>query len=713
MTISRRSFLAYSATGVLTLYAVNPLTGTPTAIAAIAGGTLDVDSLAKFTSDVIIPGVMPRHSVVKQRGGKNTDYYEIAVRQFSQQVLPTGHPSTTVWGYGPVAGLADGSAGFGAPSLTIETTQGVPTRIKWINQLVDDRGDFLPHLLPVDPTLHWCNPEREPDAEGRARTDTRPAFQGRSYVTPPDYTDPATQYTTYVGPVPLVTHLHGAVAVGDESDGYPEAWYLPAARNLPDGIARHGAWYEFFADKSVTVRGAAWGAGSQVAQYPNENRASTLWYHDHALGMTRLNVYAGPAGFYLGRDGEGGDGLIIDSRSGDKAKLPGPAPRSSDRNARQIRYHEVPLAIQDRSFNEDGSLFYPDTRAFFDEFEGPWYPETDVSPVWNPEFFGNTIIVNGQVWPRHRVVNRRYRYRLLNGCQSRTLVLDFRAIPGVQVHQIGNDGGLLPAVVDIMAAGGLVQLSNAERADVIVDFANVPAGAYVLGNVGPDAPFSGDLSEPADPATTGQVIQFVVETAPGADPSTPAKFLVLPPIPPLPAPVRTRRLALMEHMSTVTDGPVAAALGVTMGDPTTGVVPHAKMWMDQVTENPSPGETELWEIYNFTADAHPVHVHEVAFELTSRQDIRIGSGEPPEGEHEGMTDPAILEPGSVPLMPQPGERGRKDTVVAYPDQVTRLTIRFTTPGQYVWHCHIVEHEDNEMMRPYRIGPVQPGQPDLG
>jgi len=236
------------------------------------------------------------------------------------------------------------------------------------------------------------------------------------------------------------------------------------------------------------MHGTPWGPGYSVSHYPNHNRASTMWYHDHTLGMTRLNVYAGPAGFFLVRGGPDGDSAVLDSRTGAPAVLPGPSAREGDR--RPKAYGEIPLAIQDRSFNADGSLFYPDTRAFFDGFEGPFVPESGVAPVWNPEFFGNTLMVNGRVWPFHPVDQRRYRLRLLNGCNSRFLILDFSSIPGVLVHQIGNDGGLLTATHDVMEAdAGRLLLAPAERADVIVDFAHVPPGNHVLRNLGPDEPY--------------------------------------------------------------------------------------------------------------------------------------------------------------------------------------------------------------------------------
>jgi FtsP/CotA-like multicopper oxidase with cupredoxin domain len=425
--------------------------------------------------------------------------------------------------------------------------------------------------------------------------------------------------------------------------------------------------------------------------------------------MTRLNVYAGPAGFFLVRGGPEGDKAVLDRRTNTTAVLPGPAPNERDMFPPNKTYFEIPIAVQDRSFNaEDGSLFYPDTRAFFDGITGPYIPTTDVSPIWNPEFFGNMIMVNGNTWPFQTVQRRRYRLRFLNGCQSRFLILDFSDITGVEVWQIGNEGGFLRAPVNLTADNGnRLLMGLAERADLIVDFTNVPVGSYVLGNVGPDEPFGGGVPgvdfPVADPATTGQVMQFRVVPAVAADPTTPPQFLVLPPIAALPPETVTRPLALLEEMSAFfDDAPAEALLGTVAGDP--NIAPGIwtkQLWMDPVTENPVVGATEVWEFYNATADAHPMHIHEVAFQVVNRQAIVIDE-----------TNSTVQVDATSPTTPpEAWENGWKDTVVAYPGQVTRLRLRFTNPGQFVWHCHIVEHEDNEMMRPYRIGPEQDGQPE--
>jgi len=693
---TRRQFFKLGLAGT-TLMLFDYSTGVKrVAYAQIPGGTLNPHSVSKYVTPLLIPPAMPRAGTLTLPGGKPADYYEISMKQISEQILPAGLPATTVWGYGAVKSASKGGLLLHhAPSLTIEAQVNRPVRVKWINDLKDASGNYLPHLLPVDPTLHWANPPG-----GTVGRDMRPTFDS----TPGRYT----------GPVPIVTHVHGAVGVGDESDGYAEAWYLPNANNIPAGYAKEGTWYNFFAGKAASKFGVTWGPGFATFQYPNKNRASTIWYHDHALGMTRLNVYAGPAGFYIIRGGPAGDNAVLDSRfkKATPAVLPGPAPIEGDKFPPNKTYYEIPIAIQDRAFNTDGSLFYPNSREFFDgatATDPGFIPDTDLSPIWNPEFFGNMIMVNGNTWPFQRVEQRRYRFRFLNGCQSRFLILDFNDIPGVEVWQIGNEGGFLAAPVNITADhGNRLLMGLAERADMIVDFTNVPVGNYVLGNVGPDEPFgggepSGPGGEPpgdfdaADPDSTGQVLQFRVVPAVAPDPTTPPQFLVLPAIAPLPAPVRTRRLALLEQASEFWDGPAEAMLGTVDADG----APMHHMWSDPVTENPNVGDTEIWEIYNFTADAHPMHVHEVTFEVVNRQALITNE--------DGETEPPARLVGD-PRPPEAWESGFKDTVIAYPGEVTRVRAKFATPGQFVWHCHIVEHEDNEMMRPYRIGPVQPGQP---
>jgi bilirubin oxidase len=589
--------------------------------------------------------------------GGGADYYEIAVRQFQQQILPTGMPKTTVWSYGSV----NHPATFNYPAFTIEADFRIPVRVKWINDLKDRSGNFLPHLLPVDPTLHWANPPG-----GTGGRDSRPTFTS----TPGPYT----------GPVPIVTHLHGGHSA-QESDGFTEAWFLPEANGIPVDFATAGTWYEFFKTEFQTKFGVEWEPGTATFQYQNDQRAATLWYHDHTLGMTRLNVYAGPAGFYLLRGGPGDLPPTV---------LPGPAPGvGADPFG---KFYEIPLAFQDRSFNADGSLFYPDTRAFFDGFAGPYIPGSDVPPIWNPEFFGNTMVVNGRTWPSLEVEPRRYRFRCLDGCNSRFLILKIVSDPlatrpasaELPFWQIGADGGFLPAP----AQRSQILMAPAERADVIVDFTGLPVGTVLyLINEGPDEPFGGGVPgtdfPAADPATTGQVMKFEVVPLASRDTSQDLARLTLPAFQPLGPASNTRQVSLNEEASTVPgfDGPIAVLLGTldTSGNP----VPMG--WDDPITENPALNSIEIWEMYNFTGDAHPIHIHEVQFQLVDRQPTGGGPARPPES----------------------WETGFKDTIIAYPGEITRIKALFDLPGLYVWHCHIVEHEDNEMMRPYFIGPTPP------
>ncbi len=647
MSISRRDFLKVGMAAGASLLLPGHIRFSRAMAQAMP--TLSPGAVPKYVTPLVVPPAMPVTSTIFE-AGQQVRYYEIAVRQFTQQVLPAGFPTTTVWSYGSV----NHSGTFNYPAFTVEAAAEAPVRVKWINELVDGDGRFLPHLLPVDPTLHWANPPGGPT--GR---DSRPTFT----TTPGPYT----------GPVPIVTHLHGGHS-SEESDGFAEAWYLPRARNIPGGSARVGTWYQPFRTKFQSQHGQAWTPGNAVFQYDNDQPAATLWYHDHTLGMTRLNVYAGPAGFYLVRGGP------FDT---DPGVLPGPAPALGDQPG--TRYYEIPLAIQDRSFRADGSLFYPDSRAFFDGFDGPYLPGSDVSPIWNPEFFGDTMLVNGNTWPVLEVEPRRYRFRILNGCNGRFVILrlvtgDPAARPGtsaVPFHQIGAEGGFLPQPVELAT----LLIAPAERADVIVDFTGLPEGTDVyMINEGPDEPFGGGVPGVdfpfADPATSGQVMKFTIGALTATDTSVVPANLPTPPS--LGPPTFTRRVSLNEEMSTFPgfDGPIAALLG-TLNPDGTG---RALGWDAPITENPALGATEVWEMHNFTEDAHPIHIHEVLFEMVDR--------EPFDGD---------------PYGPEPWEAGLKDTVIAYPQEITRVKAHFDRAGMFVWHCHLVEHEDNEMMRPYRIG----------
>jgi spore coat protein A len=664
---TRRDFLKAGTVGGSGLYLASKFGFIERAFTqAVAGGSLDPYGVPRFVTPLHDLATMPRISAAGA-----VDYYEIAAQQVRQQILPTGLPDTTVWAYGSL----NQPGTFHSPAPTIEARQGRVTRVKWVNRLVTASGNYRRHLLPIDQTLHWANPPGPRDGMG---------------MNPQPYR----------GPVPLVMHLHGGHTF-DDSDGYPEAWFLPAAIDIPAGYATEGTWYNFFKRKAAARLGTPWARGTATFDYSNDQPAATMWVHDHTLGLTRANVYAGLSGFYLLR---GGDDAI----------------------ARQLPDHEIPLLIQDRSFNADGSLFFPGDRAFFEgvskaDLQIPFIPQnacdgtpSDVSAIWNPEFFGNTMMVNGNTWPFLEVEQRRYRFRFLNGCNARTLLLklDRDHLP---LWQIGSDGGYLPNPAPLTQ----LLLAPAERADVIVDFARVPIGTTItLLNIGPDSPFGGGVSgvdyPPADPQTTGGVMQFRVRPSRTADLSTPPQRLsglvaAAPSQPPRGA--KLRRLSLNELDSQAVkvaanpDGTFQIPIREACGDaaavpfgPTVGLLGTVNAdgtgnplaWMDPVSENVALG-TEIWEIRNFTADAHPIHIHQTQFRILDRAPFD------PE-------NPA-LPPGPT-RPPEAWETGLKDTVVAYPGEITRLVASFDLKGQYVWHCHILDHEDHDMMRPMVIGKPQ-------
>jgi FtsP/CotA-like multicopper oxidase with cupredoxin domain len=750
----------------------------------VPGGTLDPTTIPKYVTPLVIPPQMPKSTASPAPAAD----YDIAVRQFQQQILPGGiwgasfpspagggatvgpFPATTVWSYGRAEDPAPDSSGIGGaagvapaqnssfnyPAFTVENTSKAATTVRWINGLVDGSGNYLPQLFPVDQTVHWANPPNSNCAMGDPnRTDCE-----------------STVPTPYTGPVPIVTHVHGA-HVQPHSDGYPEAWWLPAANNIPAGYAVQGSNYGQ-ADNTNTVPGSAY------FSYENTQPAATIWYHDHALGMTRLNVYAGPAGFWLIRGGS------HDTAAG---VLPGPAPTlaGGDPNFNatvRAAIREVPIAIQDRSFNTDGSLFYPQDRTFFDGFTGPFIGGTgtpagpsDIHGIWNPEAFFNTMVVNGTTWPKFDVAPARYRLRLLNGCNSRTLNLslfvvssDPDGIPGnaddvlgaeVPIYQLGGDQGFLPKVVKIVtgfvttlpgdgtipAAAAAADprqallLMPAERGDVIVDFSGLADGTRLrMINTAPDAPFGGFPAAPflpgdvADALTSGQVMDFVLNSAltqPGDATCLLPENIVLPALPAIGATTNTRQLSLNELSSSqvcveidAVDGhivgtlfstfagdpnflnncaaaaptipgnlpepmgPQMALLGVVTTDGVGNVIALPKRWGDAVTEAPLLNSTEVWEIFNTTADAHPVHLHQVGFQVIEREDLDPGALALGNLVPTGVTYPSL-----------PNEKGYKDTVISYPGQIVRIKANFDIAGLYVWHCHIIEHEDHEMMRP--------------
>jgi spore coat protein A len=433
--------------------------------------------------------------------------------------------------------------------------------------------------------------------------------------------------------VRTVVHLHGSKTMPD-SDGYPEAWFT-------NGFKQTGPFFE-----------------TQVYHYPNDQQATTLWYHDHALGVTRLNVFAGLAGFYLIRD-DHEDSLGLPSGQ-----------------------YEIPLLIQDRFLNPDGSLLYPVEDNGGD-------PDPRVPPVWIPEFFGDTVLVNGKVWPFLEVEPRKYRFRILNGSNARfyhmTLQEAWASGQALGRHgpvftQIGSDGGLLPAPVtrsDLLIA-------PAERLDVVIDFSGQQGKNFLLTNDA-KAPYpDGD-----DIVPTEVMLFKVNQRLQGRDTSrVPSVLNSVPLINPASA-VKMRDLVLSELDSAPPfENPIIAMI-------------NDAHWDDPITETPRAGATEVWRIINTTGDAHPIHVHLVQFQIIDRRPF------------DPDQFPGNLVYAGPAVTPGRDERPAwKDTVISLPGTVTRIIAKFDLPPGanprpgdkflYVFHCHILEHEENEMMRPYVV-----------
>ena len=431
-----------------------------------------------------------------------------------------------------------------------------------------------------------------------------------------------------------VAHLHGACAMPDD-DGYPEAWFTAQGEHGP-----HGQKFN-----------------PRPSSYPNCQPSTTLWYHDHCLGITRLNVYAGLAGFYLIRD-----------------------ETERSLNLPQGEF-EIPLMLQDRLFHHDGSLYYPKV------VNGP-----KEHPIWIQEFYGDYNCVNGKVSPFLEVEPRKYRFRIVNAANARFYHLrlfisdasgkiqnDSFDVPSFQ--QVGTDGGLLPAPLEIR----YLLIGPGERFDVIIDFSGCEGKSFSLVNDAP-APYTMGGQYLAE-----DVLLFkVIKTLSGKDTSVVPEALV--PFEPLVPTYATReRLLLVSEKERPSDGYVI-----------TGLLGNAR-WHEPITEDPKAGSTEIWSFVNITGDVHPLHVHLVRFQVLNRQTFDVQTYQ--------QTGKLVFT--GKPMAPESNERpAHKDTIKSYPGYVTRVVMRFdlphgaqVSPGDellYVWHCHILEHEDNEMMRPYKV-----------
>jgi len=743
--LSRRDFLKLGAAGSAATFLATRARFMQRALAAQSPQVpLAGSAIPQFI--VPVPNLLDADHLIVDGGAQ----IELEMREGLFEMLPPGtvpgYAGTYAWSY-----LKPGQAGRASYiGPVVLATRGQPTEMKFVNLLGHTADtNVLAYKYSTDQTLHWADPlNGEMNHWNHMAMPPAPGSEGAS---------------NYDGPIPAVVHLHGG-EVPPQLDGGPDAWMTS------DGMYKGHAFYS----RDGWMPGQNW----HTYRYPNSQEGALIWFHDHTLGGTRLNVYAGLAGAYL----------IADPSDTLLASLP----------------TLFPLVIQDRMFDTNGQLFFPADSA-----GGVLWTTNPEHPYWVPEFVGDTIVVNGKAWPFMNVEPRRYTFLFINGSNARTYEMSLTdpvsKNPGPPLWVIGTDGGYLDTPVKIDPAAAkpaptVLAMMSGERYWVIVDFKGYEAGV-----VGPNgAPYSGTwlmkngaktpYPAGASPqgATVGRIMQFRVTGGPVTDTSyDPASG----------APLRTsmvrltgatvqktRQLTLNEVMGmpiTTTD-PVTGALNTAYpGGPLEILVNNTKWGGERITgvtngmfdmqpipgftvdgtgrnwlsELPNEGDTEIWEIVNLTADAHPIHLHLVQFQLLNRQNYNVNkytkayAGAFPAGYDYVMgmnVGPNAFIPAfgppldyntgnpralggnpditpylqGMPMPPLAHENGWKDTVIMFPGQVTRILVRWsptdipagTPPAQanfpfepngghgYVWHCHIVDHEDNEMMRPDEVVP---------
>ncbi len=605
-------------------------------------------NLTKYVDKLPILGVMPT-------AHGSASYYEVGAYPLTASVHSQMEP-TKAWGYRPHGFVQGASAEptYLGPSFVVR--KGSPIRVKWSNELKNASGDPIPHPLPVDPSLDWAAPLGDNMMPG-------PFPINGSGASTFDYT---------LQSVPMVPHVHGA-EVEPQSDGGPNGWFTPD-------------WEQ---------TGSSW--SHKIYRYANGQPESTIWYHDHAMGMTRLNVYMGLAGAYVVTD-------------------PGHSPKGlpSGHDGHGVPL-DIPLVIQDRMFDTDSQLYFPAVSN-----------NPTVNPFWAPEFFGDHILVNGKVWPYLVVEPRAYRFRILNGSNARFYRMhlapsDHPTWWSPTINQIATDGGYLHRPVKMSTwsnRNGRLVMAPGERCEVVIDFSAYAGKKVRLYN---DNRAPAPTGDPVNPDTTAQIMEFRVrQQAPKvwAFPTNPlnSSLKIFPSLN-VHAPAKTRVLTLNEFESP--NGPLKVMLNLTD-------------FAAPVSEMPVVGTTEIWKIVNTTMDTHPIHLHLTQFQLVSRQAFDAtayglafvaANGTMPfdgvnanDSGHTAYTpvDPTPYLQG-LPKGGAANERGWKDTVRMSPGEVSTIVVRFApidgtsdygfdpsaAPG-YVWHCHIIDHEDNEMMRPYRL-----------
>jgi spore coat protein A len=687
-----------------------PLPGSAIAVQAPQGTPLPGSAIPQFIDPLPLLSVAggPMETIIA-----GASEVTLAMKEFQANVMPSAfvpatgtYTGTWVWGYR--AGITPYNPAGTYIGPVFVSSRGTPTQIRFVNGLT---ADHIAWREWTDQTLHWADPL---GGEMNMCAHTSGAATGDCLL-------------HYDGPIPAVPHLHGG-EVPPVIDGGPDAWFTS------DGAYHGHAYY--------TRAGAA--ANEAIYRYLNTQEAAMIWFHDHLLGGTRLNVYAGLAGAYALTDPD--------------LDLPtGLHPVGLQQGASGDVDYLIPLVIQDRMFDTDGQLYFPNVGI---------NPE---HPFWIPELVGDTIVANGKVWPFLNVEPRRYRFLFINGSNARTyemfIVNPVTKVMGPPIWQIGTDGGYLdaPVMIDPNAPKPAITklaIMPGERADVIIDFAGFAGQTLLLRNTG-RTPYP--KGAPPSGSTLGQIIQIRVGPGPVADASydpasgTPLRpsmiRLVDPAAGTLAAGVtadKIRQLTLNEVMGA--GGPLEVLVnntkwdgrrgdGSTRGDFTPVTLNGIT---DYYSEIPNEGDTEVWEIVNLTADAHPMHTHLTQFQLINRQNFNtnkynaayaaafpggvfVPAYGPPLDYNTGNVRALGGNPDITPFLqgpatpPDPNEAGWKDTVKAFPGQVTRFAVRYAPMDKpinddnlyypfdpnalghgFVWHCHIVDHEDNEMMRPYMV-----------
>ena len=651
--VSRGLFvLAVVSLAIISRGCADKRASTGTITSAATGPTpLDPTTIPKFVTQLPIPHVFAPTVIRDASGRVIRNEYTITDSETTVQMLPAGFPATTVLAMG--GPVTSGGTFQGSPSPSFENTRGIPTVVHWRTNIQQ------PAFLPMDPTIHWADP--------KAIQKPTPPFN----LFPPGYSN--AQF-----PVAHVTHTHGLMVL-PHMDGTAEEWFTNQQYRGPS-----------FVTEDYTM--------------PNDQPPTQLFYHDHVMGVTRVGIYAG----------EVGSGYFIRDPNNPLDGPSSPLPRGE---------FEIPLAIFSRAFFTDGSLHFPPDP-------GTLNAGADAPPniaYWSYNEGADTVLVNGVTWPNLNVQPRQYRFRVL--AAANTQIWDFQLTNGTAVVPftiIGSDGGYLPAPQLVTH----VQLGITERADILVDFSQFPAGTQIVMN----NLFVGTSDSP----TLGTVMRFTVQSGtpvppPALNPSLFRPRAVLT----ANAPTRFKVLRIFDDLRDPTGACTDPALFNCNQREIDGLE-----FTTPATEFPLVGSTEEWDIIHTNdpdfgdqdKNMHQIHIHLLEFQIKDRvpfdadrykTDWHILNG------HMPVSRPIVLDPTPYftgpAQAPAPYETGWKDTAQAFPAMVTRLMVRWApqestvdTPGVnqfsidptsfpdpvsgpgYVWHCHIVGHEDHDMMRPFAV-----------